>query len=172
VRGRTQSRDGPRRGFEELAHAAPIGIGRAKERSRQEYSSCTMLIARAGMRRVTGLRAPVESVIGEGVDVLSRPNGLDDIPRHYLQTPLGCRRVQTLLPRTTYAVVRAHSTVRQRTDRSIAHEHAENVDLRRRMMGNDAVKDGWRRFLDRLKRLWGKPRDGETLKATLLNARG
>ena len=67
---------------------------------------------------------------------------------------------------------RAHPTVRQRTDRSIAHEHAENVDLRRRMMGNDAIKDGWRRFLDRLKRLWGKPRDGETLKATLLNARG
>jgi hypothetical protein len=40
------------------------------------------------------------------------------------------------------------------------------------MMGNDAVKDGWQRFLDRLKRLWGKPRDGETLKATTVNARG
>jgi hypothetical protein len=40
------------------------------------------------------------------------------------------------------------------------------------MMGNNAVKDGWQRFLDRLKRLWGKPRDGETLKAARLNARG
>jgi hypothetical protein len=53
---------GPRRGFEELAHAAAIGIGRAAERSRQEQASCTTLIVRARMRRVTGLRAPVESV--------------------------------------------------------------------------------------------------------------
>jgi hypothetical protein len=66
----------------------------------------------------------------------------------------------------------AHPTVRQRTDRSIAHEQGEGVYLRRRMMGNDAVKDGWQRFLDRLKRLWGKPRDGETRKATVLNVRG
>jgi hypothetical protein len=26
-------------------------------------------------------------------------------------------------------------------------------------MGSNAVKDGWQRFLDRLRRLWGKPRD-------------
>ena len=25
-------------------------------------------------------------------------------------------------------------------------------------MGSNAVKDGWQRFLDRLRRLWGKPR--------------
>jgi hypothetical protein len=39
-------------------------------------------------------------------------------------------------------------------------------------MRNDAVKDGWQRFLERLKRLWGKSRDGETLKATMVNACG
>jgi len=27
-------------------------------------------------------------------------------------------------------------------------------------MGSNAVKDGWQRFLDRLRRLWGKPRVG------------
>jgi hypothetical protein len=27
-------------------------------------------------------------------------------------------------------------------------------------MGDDAMKDGWQRFLDRLRRLWGK-RDGK-----------
>jgi len=27
-------------------------------------------------------------------------------------------------------------------------------------MGGNAVENGWRRFLDRLKRLWGKLRDG------------
>jgi hypothetical protein len=26
-------------------------------------------------------------------------------------------------------------------------------------MGNDAMKDGWQRFLDRLRRLWGKRTD-------------
>ena len=26
-------------------------------------------------------------------------------------------------------------------------------------MGGNAVKDGWQRFLDRLRRLWGKARD-------------
>jgi hypothetical protein len=26
-------------------------------------------------------------------------------------------------------------------------------------MGSDAMKDGWRRFLDRLRRLWGKRAD-------------
>jgi hypothetical protein len=26
-------------------------------------------------------------------------------------------------------------------------------------MGSNAVKDGWQRFLDRLRQLWGKPRD-------------
>ena len=26
-------------------------------------------------------------------------------------------------------------------------------------MGSNAVKDGWQRFLDRLRRLWGKPGD-------------
>jgi hypothetical protein len=51
-------------------------------------------------------------------------------------------------------------------------EEGVGFDLRRTMMGNGAVKDGWQRFLDRLKRLWGKPRDGETLKTAMLNARG
>jgi hypothetical protein len=32
-------------------------------------------------------------------------------------------------------------------------------------MRNSAVKDGWQRFLDRLRRLWGKPRAGELGKA-------
>jgi hypothetical protein len=26
-------------------------------------------------------------------------------------------------------------------------------------MAGNAVKDGWQRFLDRLRQLWGKPRD-------------
>jgi hypothetical protein len=39
-------------------------------------------------------------------------------------------------------------------------------------MGNNAVKDGWQRFLERLRRLWGKPRDGETLKAAMDNGCG
>ena len=34
------------------------------------------------------------------------------------------------------------------------------------MMSN-AFKDGWQRFLDRLKRLWGRPRDGEFARAVL-----
>jgi hypothetical protein len=29
------------------------------------------------------------------------------------------------------------------------------------MMPNNAVEDGWQRFLDRLRRLWGKLRDGK-----------
>jgi len=29
-------------------------------------------------------------------------------------------------------------------------------------MRNHAVKDGWQRFLDRLRRLWGKPRESAT----------
>ena len=28
-------------------------------------------------------------------------------------------------------------------------------------MRSSPVKDGWQRFLDRLRRLWGKPRAGE-----------
>jgi hypothetical protein len=28
-------------------------------------------------------------------------------------------------------------------------------------MRGSAVKDGWQRFLDRLRRLWGKPRAGK-----------
>jgi hypothetical protein len=31
-------------------------------------------------------------------------------------------------------------------------------------MRGSAVKDGWQRFLDRLRRLWGKPRAGELSK--------
>jgi hypothetical protein len=28
-------------------------------------------------------------------------------------------------------------------------------------MSSNAFKDGWKRFLERLKQLWGRPRDGE-----------
>jgi hypothetical protein len=65
-----------------------------------------------------------------------------------------------------------YGTVRQRTDQGMVCEEGVGFDWRRTMMGNGAVKDGWQRFLDRLKRLWGKPRDGETLKTAMLNARG
>jgi hypothetical protein len=33
-------------------------------------------------------------------------------------------------------------------------------------MGNNAIKDGWQRFLDRLRRMWGKPRGGDLPKTT------
>ncbi len=39
-------------------------------------------------------------------------------------------------------------------------------------MRSNAVTDGWQRFLDRLKRLWGKARDGGLAKATRVYARG
>lgn len=32
-------------------------------------------------------------------------------------------------------------------------------------MSSNAIKDGWQRFLERLKQLWGRPRDGELAKA-------
>jgi hypothetical protein len=67
---------------------------------------------------------------------------------------------------------RSRPTVRQRTDRSMVCVQGVSVDLRRRTMGNNAVKDGWQRFLERLRRLWGKPRDGETLKAAMDNGCG
>jgi hypothetical protein len=38
-------------------------------------------------------------------------------------------------------------------------------------MRNNAVKDGWQRFLDRLRRMWGKPR-GSGLPETALKAAG
>jgi hypothetical protein len=42
-------------------------------------------------------------------------------------------------------------------------------------MLNNAVKDGWQRFLDRLRRMWGKPRGGElpktAVRAALTDAR-
>lgn len=34
-------------------------------------------------------------------------------------------------------------------------------------MPNNAIKDGWQRFLDRLRRMWGKPRGGEFPKTTV-----
>jgi hypothetical protein len=33
------------------------------------------------------------------------------------------------------------------------------MEVRRRIMGDDTTKDGWQRFLDRLRRLWGKRAD-------------
>lgn len=35
-------------------------------------------------------------------------------------------------------------------------------------MGSNAVRDGWQRFLDRLKRLWGKPRNNAAGAHTVL----
>ena len=49
-------------------------------------------------------------------------------------------------------------TVRQRTDRSKGVGAGYDLDPWRRIMRNNAVKDGWQRFLDRLRRLWGKRR--------------
>jgi hypothetical protein len=34
-------------------------------------------------------------------------------------------------------------------------------------MRNDAIRDGWQRFLERLRRMWGKPRGGELPKAAV-----
>jgi hypothetical protein len=43
-------------------------------------------------------------------------------------------------------------------------------------MSNNAVKDGWQRFLDRLRRMWGKPRGagtpGTAVSAAVAHARG
>jgi hypothetical protein len=36
------------------------------------------------------------------------------------------------------------------------------------MSSSNAIKDGWKRFLDRLKQLWGRPRGGEFAKAVLI----
>lgn len=37
-------------------------------------------------------------------------------------------------------------------------EQTANLESRGRIMRSNSVKDGWQRFLDRLRRLWGKPR--------------
>ena len=37
-------------------------------------------------------------------------------------------------------------------------------------MGNSRIEDGWQRFLDRLKRLWGKLRDGDIPKTAIITA--
>jgi hypothetical protein len=58
-------------------------------------------------------------------------------------------------------------TVRHRTDRAPGQEQTANLQRRRIMLSN-AVKDGWQRFLDRLKRLWGKAREN----TPRLHARG
>ena len=154
------------RGSRNSIHEVHLGVRRGREHRGQEYSSCTALIARARMSTVAGSPGVVsiKPVEAERVDILLRTIG----SMTYHGTICRLRWTSTRANTSSSYDVRcgrAHPTVRQRTDRSIAQEHAKSVDLRRRMMGIDAVKDGWQRFLDRLKRLWGKPRDGETLKA-------
>jgi hypothetical protein len=37
-------------------------------------------------------------------------------------------------------------------------------------MGNSRIEDGWQRFLDRLKRLWGRLRDRDIPAAAIVTA--
>jgi hypothetical protein len=37
-------------------------------------------------------------------------------------------------------------------------------------MGNGRIEDGWQRFLDRLKRLWGKLRGGDVPSTAIITA--